>query len=68
MKKNTSILRVMEHELGKARQRAESAAKSASRFGHYGDCGSDYTDDYREAKAVEAYLEELLPRLRAVSE
>lgn len=61
---NNQLLRTMEDELGKARIRLHSARKSASRFGHYDDCGDDYNNDYREAKAVVEYLELLLPKLR----
>lgn len=59
------ILRVMEDELGKARQSLKSAKQDASMFGMYDDCGAEYERDYIEAKAIVEYLELLLPKLRA---
>lgn len=62
--RNGSVIRVMEDELGKARQNLKSAQSSLSMFGHYDDCGPSYRQDYYEAKAVAEYLEKLLPELR----
>ena len=59
-----NILDMMETELSTARLRVAAKVKTAASFGHYGDCGDDYNDDYRDAKAVVEYLEDLLPKLR----
>ena len=65
MSTDHKLLRMMQDELGQARARAKSARKDVAMFGMYGDCGDDYNDDYKAARAVVEYLEELLPRLTA---
>ena len=63
---NRKLLSAMQHELGKARNNVKIAREQASTFGRFGDCGSEYESDYRNAKAVCEYLESLLPKLEAM--